>query len=186
MKILSGGADGSDKFFGELGIETIVFSFSGHNAHVPKIGQVVKIPQDQLNLREPEYLEACFNLGRHSTNNQFVKNLCLRNMYQIKNKQFTSNIVIAIAELEGESKVKGGTGYAIERAKKEHIPIIVLNKLDNIFYIFNGFVFTKLYYNITLDKNAIITGIGSREINEIHKEKIKEIFETNTIKSEVK
>lgn len=184
MIILSGGANGADKLFGNLGIYTIVFSFKGHICNKPLHGEIVQIPQMFLNAREKEYNIVCRNLKRKPASNLYIKNLMLRTMFQITNKKYNSELVVAIGDINLKTmNVDGGTGYAIEKAKIENIPIVVLNKKDNIFYIWDVDSFKILVCEIKLTDYNCITGIGSRDITDAQCDIIKRIFENSLIKN---
>src|SRR5687768_14520855 len=81
----SGGASGSDKFWGRLaavaGHEVCHYSFAGHGGP----GGSVKLTQEQLEQADPHLLKANETLGRRfPTYKHFVDNLLRRNWWQIK------------------------------------------------------------------------------------------------------
>lgn len=180
MIILTGGAIGSDTLFSELGIESIIYSFLGHNIECPpSTAKVIQLSQSELLKREKEYLKVCKILKRKYATDPYIRSLMLRNMFQIINDEYKSECVIAIGEINKNKKfIEGGTGYAIERAKMEKIPIIVLDKLEYKFYEFsyseNKFILPSKPFDITQYK--VITGIGSRYIDSKHKEIIRLLF----------
>lgn len=185
MIILSGGAKGSDTLFGLFEKHTCYhFSFEGHNAIQPINGIIVKIPQVELYSRVSELNEVCDSLKRKYPTDKFIENLLLRNMYQISNKKFKSELCIAIADVF-LNHVGGGTGYAVEKAKIEKIPIFVLDKITNTWYTYS---YTENYFlvykeELDLSKYNIITGIGSREISKENSDIIFETMENMIIKN---
>lgn len=184
MLILSGGAKGSDELFSMLGIKCIHFSFEGHNSVNPVNGIVVKIPQYELEKRRKELIKVCNNLERQYPKEGFIENLLLRNMYQIVNKKYKTELCIAIADVYTKS-VSGGTGYAVEKAIIEKTPIIVLDKNSNTWYTYSykDNYFEILHEAIYLDRYNVITGIGSREINYFNSQEICLSFENMIIKN---
>ncbi|MGL6131703.1 MAG: hypothetical protein ACRCZ9_08850 [Fusobacteriaceae bacterium] len=183
MIILSGGAKGSDKLFGELQskdgnfIECIAFSFTGHSAYSPVKGQVVKVPQKNLDSRLGEYREVCELLGKAESKKKFVANLMLRNMYQISNNKFKSQLVVAVAEIK-DNQVQGGTGYAVGKAILSGVPVVVLNKTDNKWYFREkkSGIFRVLPKALDISGVKIITGIGSRDISRLQEKLVRGCF----------
>lgn len=187
MIILSGGARGSDELFGTLGIPTLVMSFNEHKSCInPKIGRVVKINDASLMNVIPKYKALCRKIKVNETNSDYILKLMCRNYYQIHpTKNIISDCIIAICDIKN-NKVEGGTGYTIEIAKEYKLPIIILNKSDCIFYEFNYIsgIYEKLPSAIDISKFNYITGIGSREIYDIHKTIIRFIFKEYNINNE--
>lgn len=183
MIILSGGANGSDMLFGSLGYVTYVFSFVGHKPCYPLNGKVIIIPNWELVKREEELNVVIKRLGRGTTKNDFAKKLLLRNMYQVVNKKYRSQLVVAIGTIVNGKTVDGGTGYAVEKAKLESIPVVVLNKSDNKFYWYSPKkdMFVLLPRPISLAYVNVLTGIGSREITSTQENIIRECFTKETI-----
>lgn len=198
MIILSGGAVGADQAFGECGsleknITVLAMSFEGHNAIIPKYGKVIRIPEYRLEERKSEYNKVCSALGLNFSKNRSVRNLLLRNMFQVENKKFKSEFVLAFAKMEkrrGSRIPMGGTRYTIERAKMNKIPIVVLNIFNNLFYKYNYDkkiqAFEILEETIDISRYNIITGIGSREITDFAVSILKNTINEKIIRNEKK
>lgn len=171
---LSGGAIGSDNLFAKIGLEmdyvTYNMSFRGHNCC--KEGIRINLSKEELNSRLKDYEEICKRLNRKISNNEYIRNLQLRNSYQIKGKKKTTDLVIAIGSINNNNTVDGGTGYAVEYAKMNKVPIIILEKTNLKFYFFNYslgifdlLTLNKLKEMIHKKEEFFFTGIGSRNIN---------------------
>lgn len=176
MNLISGGAKGSDNLFAiigeEIGYTTYNMSFRGHNCC--KEGTRIVLTEEELNNRIEDYKIICKRIGRKESSNSFIRNLMLRNTYQIKGKKSISDLVIAIGTVVGEH-VDGGTGYAVDYAKTFNIPIVLLDKVSLKFYYWNydnktwDILTNKILNKISkkfLEKEKIFfTGIGSRNID---------------------
>ena len=176
LTCLSGGAKGSDNLFAilgkELGYKTYNMSFKDHNCC--KEGIRIVISQEELNERLGDYKAICKRVGRKESSNSFIRNLMLRNTYQIKGKKSISDLVIAIGTYIGEH-VDGGTGYAVDYAKCFNIPIILLDKISLNYYYWNydnntwDILSSRKLENIIKSfihkEEVFFTGIGSRNID---------------------
>lgn len=173
---LSGGAKGSDNLFAILGEEngyvTYNMSFKGHNCC--KEGERIILTEEELNSRIEDYKAICNRLGRKKSSNAFIRNLMLRNTYQIKGKKSISDLVIVIGTTVGEH-VDGGTGYAVDYAKYFNIPIVLLDKVYLKFYywsydnktwdILNSRKLEEIIKSFIHKEEIFFTGIGSRNID---------------------
>lgn len=168
---LSGGATGSDWLFSvigkERGYDTIAYSFKGHKP----VGSVIRVElgEQELADRVIDYRRACKELGRAVSNNPYVRNLIIRDYYQIHGrKNNKTELVIAISSLDINNRVKGGTGYAVCFAMENRIPIILIDKEDDYkfkFYDYQIGDWRPLYKKDLFYVKLGFTGIGSREID---------------------
>jgi hypothetical protein len=171
---LTGGAKGADHKFEKesikYGCEVIAYSFRGHNATLEKRDNCFILTQEELQTSDPMCEFAAGKLGKTFTDAKpYVKNLLRRNAFQLKG----SHAVFAIAPLENEKRVKGGTGWAVEMAKTKSIPIYVWDKgwfewqssSESFMPMVNPPELTKVF-----------TGIGSRNITAQGLKAIEELF----------
>lgn len=197
MFLHTGGADGSDHSFALTAskysdYKVFIHSFSGHRVNLKGMTEeqmsrveVVIHPKDELSKGFSAIEEASKILKRHLSMKEYVMNLLLRNYFQIKDSEY----VFAIAQLQNNRMVKGGTGWAVEMAIQKKIPVVVFSEstqTDGSWYYFSykQQIFQKTYGNppkgflSTLAKQGIrnITGIGTRELSEQGKEAIKMLF----------
>ncbi len=124
----SGGAQGADKFWGQLaeklGHEVVHYSFDKHGCSVPK-RLIKKLTQDELNEADPFLKEANKTLKRQfPTKSEYVNNLLRRNYWQIKD----TDVVYAISEFDKDGNVYGGTAWAVQMAIDEGIPIYLYSQ----------------------------------------------------------
>lgn len=132
----SGGAKGSDKFWGQiaevLGHEVIHYSFEKHGVSVPK-RFVKKLTQEELDEATPFLLKANKTIKRtFPTKSEYVDNLLKRNYWQIKN----TKCVYAIADLDEEGIVYGGTSWAVQMAIDKEIEVYLYSQATNSWYNF--------------------------------------------------
>lgn len=167
MVIVSGGAKGADTAFASLGYSTVIVSFEGHDAIIPNKDSILFNVSDSTFERiDYLYHELCNRLNKGKAGKDYVRRLLKRDILQILNPVFVSELVIAVADIDFiNNQVIGGTGYAVEVAKMYNIDIIVLNKSDSKYYIWEDESFKLLDRYVSLDKLKVITGIGSRDIS---------------------
>lgn len=177
--LLSGAAEGADSLFSylalSLGWAQENFSFSGHKA-AHSIG-IVQLTEKQLEEADPHVAAAAEALGKNFPTNRYTKNLLRRNYFQVRD----TKLVIAVAEsLTTDGKhVEGGTGWAVEMAKKiPAVGIYVFCQQDNVWYsysreneIFQQFpTRPKFFYFPDRPKFFYfpdrVTGIGTRNLSQ--------------------
>jgi hypothetical protein len=69
--------------------------------------------------------------------------------------------------------IQGGTGYAVEMAIQQNKPVYVFDQNESKWFTWNGSEFTEVN-TPSLTKN--FAGIGTREINEIGKQAITDVY----------
>lgn len=174
----SGGATGSDSAFAnismELGFKVKNHSFYGHKINCR--GEQVIHTKEELEEADYYLLQSNKILKRnYPTTSLFINNLLRRNYHQVIN----SNFIIAVTQLETESTVKGGTGWAVEIAKQFFKTIFVFDDgKTNHWYRYNyetGY-FSKIK-NLKINKNSIFAGIGTRSLTDVGYDEIKKLLE---------
>lgn len=160
----SGGAPGADTIFEvecrKKGIVVISWSFFGHNT---KSAYRVNLNKEQLNEGFEHVKIANITLKRNIFRiSPYVKNLLSRNWYQVKN----SDAIFAVANLDGENRVSGGTGWCCSMA--------IDNKKS--VYVFDSNFKSWFKYNYDINKfekfegipklTYKFAGVGSREIDD--------------------
>ena len=180
--IHSGGAKGADSLFGYYGhingYDVIHHSFESHKIKSRYGGQLIH-PQEDLEANKWLVEKACEHLGKKLPRKTYVRNLILRNSYQV----LESNLVVAVSAIEdpGQNvKVAGGTGYAVAMAMTLGMTVLLFDQEQG------GWMYSKegkpfQYYpqgripDITLFPNAW-AGIGSRKINDKGGQAITDLF----------
>jgi hypothetical protein len=171
----TGGAIGSDLVFEEecvkKGIEVIAWSFPGHNTKSPNRKNLTK---EELKEGFLHVQKANETLKRNIYNlSLYVKNLLSRNWFQVKN----SDVIYAIASLDGNDKVSGGTGWCCMMGIDNNIPVYVFDSKFNSWFNFNykNRIFEKYQGVPKLTKR--FAGVGSREIDVNGIKATKELIE---------
>jgi MoaA/NifB/PqqE/SkfB family radical SAM enzyme len=174
--MLSGGAIGSDIFFGEVAkkFDHSVFHlhFKGHKSSALKT-ELIELTKEQLLIADQYLKNANLTLKRKfPTNNEFVNNLLRRNWYQIEN----SENVYAVSTLKNE-QVQGGTAWAtqmfIDRHDKNPCNCYVFCQNFDKWFKWQGF-WQEIKQPQT--PSGIWTGIGTRDLKENGKKAIESLF----------
>lgn len=178
MKIInSGGAEGADKAFGDIGTENgykvIHHSFVYHKINGQ--GERLQHSLEELNQANEMLLKANESLKRrYPPMSQFVKRLLQRNRFQVIN----SDAIIAIAPLEQGSKtVKGGTGWAVQMAIDENKIVHVFDDgQTNQWHVHDGNQFYPSESKPDMKYYDSIAGIGTRNISDAGMDAIKNLL----------
>jgi len=173
----SGGADGADTVFDlegrKYGVETIAYSFYGHNI---KSKNRWVLTTEQLDEGFEHVKITNKSLNRNIiTISTYVKKLLSRNWYQVKN----SDCIFAVGMLKNENEVSGGTGWAISMSIDNKKPIYLFEQNKNSWfeYSYINNKFEKIdYIPILTEKFA---GIGTRDLNENGRNAIIELYKKN-------
>lgn len=165
ITIHSGGAQGADSYFGNIGIElgykVIHHSFMNHRVNCK--GTVLVHNLFQLFLADAYLQKANKSLHRaFPPRSVFVKRLLQRNYYQVKD----SSCIVAVSKLDKNMKlVCGGTGWACQLGVDMGKPVYVFDDgQTNEWYIYDydQQIFAKLS-SIPIISDSL-AGIGTREI----------------------
>lgn len=172
----SGGAKGSDTYWGEVGKKYGVGSNHYHAIGAKTPSGNTPISEEMLKEADPHLKKANETLKRtYPTSNEYVNNLLRRNWQQVKN----SDAVFAVGHLV-RGIVEGGTGWAVQMAIDNGKPVYVFDQVRN-----------KWYKNINNKWNEsevpILTknfaGIGTRELNDTGRKAIEAVYEKTFGKS---
>jgi hypothetical protein len=159
----SGGCPGADMMWENegyrYGVETIAYSFQGHH-HDSKNPKVLSY--EELKEGFEHVLIANKAVKRHPQGQApYIKNLLARNWYQVKN----ADMVFAVGMFD-KNGVSGGTGWAVQMAIDNNIPIYFFDQGDNQWYYFKWGMdagFHLCNYIPTLTQN--FAGIGTRKLS---------------------
>jgi hypothetical protein len=176
---LSGGARGADTVWSmsakAAGHDVIPFGFKGMKSEEP----IWVLKQEVLN-EVDEHLEVVskqLERGRgFPYSSDYVNNLLRRNYFQVKD----SERVYAVAPIDKEKGIEGGTAWAVHLAVKLKIKeIYIYNLKENAwrklkFSDYN--LFALLEGCIPPKPHGIYTGIGSREITPEGIKAIKDLY----------
>lgn len=168
----SGGAVGSDSYWGEIGVKYGIAS-----KHYYREGS--KTPNGNTPVSDKELAEADVylknaneTLGRRfPTSNEYVNNLLRRNWFQVKN----SDAIFAVSTIASNNTVNGGTGWAVQMAIDNRKPVHVFDQNKGKWFEYN--YSTKSWDETdtpTLTHN--FAGIGTRELNNTGKKAIEDVY----------
>lgn len=166
----SGGAIGSDSYWGETGEKYGVVSkhYHAEGARTPKGNTPVS--RAELQDADEHLKRANETLGRRfPTSNEYVNNLLRRNWQQVKN----SDEVFAISTIKN-NLVEGGTGWAVQMAIDTGKPVHVFDQNTNSWYTYENGSWVKTETPVLTPNFA---GIGTRQISEAGKKAIEEVYE---------
>lgn len=183
----SGGAEGADTIWEEEcianGIPVIAWSFPGHDTK--SINKKVLTAE---HLREGfEHIKIANATLKRNTYNlkPYVRNLLARNWFQVKN----SDAVFAVGVIQKQNWkiVNGGTGWAVQMAIDNKIPVYVFDQESGYWYQYGtavdkdgnetgGHFLTNMYSEFLPELTDRFAGIGTRDINEKGINAIKNIF----------
>jgi hypothetical protein len=172
----SGGALGSDTYWGEAGkaygVEPVHYHAEGQKT--PSGNK--PISKEKLKTADKLLSRANKTLGRRfPTSNEYVNNLLRRNAWQVYN----SDAVFAVGTLAEDMKtVSGGTGWAVQMAVDANEdgatrPIYVFDQEIQKWHQWDGEQFVETD-TPTLTKN--FAGIGTRELTDSGKSAIEAVF----------
>lgn len=186
--VLSGACVGADSIItdiaAEYGVEPIHFSFQGHEKcrsfNPGYKGRRVILTQEELNKYDDFYKSVCSKVHRNASYKVFVRNLMIRDFYQILGRKSTmSELVIIVDGLQNQMP-KGGAIYAFYTACIHKIPVILIDKDNDYKCLFLDYEKREWRHLRKSDLHKIkvaFTGIGSRESDpERVTPIIKEIF----------
>ena len=176
----SGGAIGSDMYWeieGEkYGVKTIAYSFHYHNTE-SKNKQILSDTEIAEGWEHIKIADKTLKRGMSCNIKLYIWRLLSRNWFQVKN----SETIFAIGEFVNtkKTKVKGGTGWAVQMGIDNNKDVYVFNQSNDTWYRYwhvqGNFI---PYYDIpVLPKN--FAGIGTRELTKTGKKAIKEIYNFN-------
>ena len=177
----SGGADGSDTVWGEIGAEYGVKSNHYYYGSKTPMGNTVMSEEDYTEGQQ-KATTANRQLGRIEQTHQTRNELIIRNWNQVK----YSDMVVAIGEMVSAGvelnygkktlirQTKGGTGGAVQMAINEGKPVYVFDQTrDKWFKNINGKWENSTVPTLTNN----FAGIGTRNINESGKQAIRDVYE---------
>lgn len=161
----SGGAVGSDSYWGEIGYKYGVKS--NHYYHGVKTPHGnVEITQQQFEEGKQHVMKA--NQTLHRRPEKYLS-LLSRNYQQVRN----SDAIFAIGTLKN-GIVDGGTGWAVQMAIDDNKPVFVYDQVRKQWYTNQNGKWSILNETPTLTKN--FAGIGTRQLNEFGKRAIRDVY----------
>jgi hypothetical protein len=165
----------------KYGVKTIAYSFGGHKQEGKNR---VILSTEELNEGFEHVLIANKTMKRYPQGQaRYIQNLLARNWYQVKNAE----AVFAIGKFLDNTKVSGGTGWAVQMAIDNKKPVFVFDQFTSRFdsgqpkmwsyFDYGVNIFVPLTNIPKLTEN--FAGVGTREINENGIKAIQEILKHN-------
>lgn len=167
MTCHSGGAEGSDYFWGEA--SKLIQAGVRHYYHDKRT------PYGNVKISQEDYLEGVemvhrANKSLHRRPENYMS-LLARNWAQVK----YSDAIFAIGKLAGKDKVDGGTGWAIQMAIDEEKPVFVFDQDKNKWFLFSYITRNFEECDIPSLTNNF-AGIGTRQIMSIGQIAIRDVI----------
>lgn len=180
----SGGARGADSIFSKsayaVGHDVWHQSFIGHQ-HEANEGLYSILYEPQLQAADPFLKQANKTLDRNfPPRNLYTLNLLRRNYYQIKDVER----VYAIAPIDKEGHVMGGTAWAVQMAIDRGVPEIYVFDLSRHVWTYYHDDFGSGWQDNSKIVGALsppkphgrYAGIGSRELSSKGREAIRDLY----------
>lgn len=161
----SGGAVGSDSYWGEIGAQYGVKSNHYYHGTRTPNGNI-EITQQQFEDGKQHVMKA--NQTLHRRPEKYLS-LLSRNYQQVRN----SDAIFAIGTLKN-GIVDGGTGWAVQMAIDDNKSVFVYDQVRKQWYTNQNSKWSVLNETPTLTKN--FAGIGTRELNEFGKRAIRDVY----------
>lgn len=159
----SGGARGTDSFlsdiFSQHKYNVIHHSFKDRVCY-NNTGKIIIHSQKELDKQESILDKLCHHVIRTKPKKQYVKNLLLSSIFQVKD----SELIIGVGEIQNFKRgiIKSGTGYPVAYGILNKIPILFLDQVkEEWYYSLEGSSFEKMPRKPLvhkLPKNITITG----------------------------
>jgi hypothetical protein len=184
-QMYSGGAEGSDRIWGEVAVE---FGVDSNNIN-HYYGEGHKTPYGNRPLTEKQLSEAdktldevAKTLGRNieniKKNSPYKYSLLRRNYHQVKNA--TSVLAISSFKRDANGKltnqVNGGTAYAVQFGIEKGIPVYLFDQEQGKWFEHAGQGVWEEYDGIP-EPTSNFAGIGTEEINQAGENAIRGVFE---------
>lgn len=174
---LSGGAIGADVYWGRIAVlnghSALHYSFSKHLKYWDsRAGDLKELNQEELIVADPFLRKACQTIGKNFPKVLKTASLLRRNWYQIKD----SEKVYAVSKIE-DGQVAGGTNYAVVMFLQQHnerLPVYVFDQNIAQWFERNNNDWVRI--NKPPVPCGIWTGIGTRDLNELGRKAMREVF----------
>jgi hypothetical protein len=170
--LFSGGAMGSESFFGEISEEfnlnEVNFTFEGHNQ---------KRTRGSTLLSERELASGSVSLAYVSKrlHRHWDRTPLLRKVLQVLWHVVShADQVFIVGIIQQDDTVHGGTGWSVELARRWKKPVWVYDQEREDWFHWTGDAWDKEVPTIT---SPNIAGSGTRFLNEASKKAIRELFE---------
>ena len=168
----SGGASGTEDFFGTLaeewGVEEINYSFEGHQ--IERMRGVRVLTTEELALKDVSLTYVSKLMSREYTRAPIFRKVLQSICWQVSG----GSEIIVIGEIQADNTVKGGTGWGAEFAKICNKPLLVFDQAKETW-----FRWEKDSWKVEQDPcitHAHFTATGTRFLEDAGRIAIRELF----------
>ena len=171
--LFSGGAQGAESEFGNVaekyGVQEVNFSFEGHK--IESTRGLRMLTTEELLRKDVSLTYVSKLLDRNFSNAPHIRMVLRTIMYQVE----AGLEVFVIGNILDNGTVNGGTGWGAEFAKICNKPLFVFDQVKADWFRWEQTRWTPAR-GLSITREAF-TGTGTRELNEIGKRAIIELFE---------
>jgi len=171
--LLSGGAEGSEAEFGDCaekwGLAELNFSYAGRDT--VRTRGVVELDDEELEQGHVSrvYLQA--HMHREYPNTDDFRKLLRTIWHQVN----TAGEVFAIGTLRPDKTMRGGTGWAVELARRQHKPVFVYDQETNQWFTWADNDWNEIEPPMICSRR--FTGTGTRSLNDNGRQAIRDLYE---------
>lgn len=191
LKLKSGGAEGSDRYWGVMGKK---YGMEPDNIeHLYVLGHptpygTTPIEPDKALKADDDLKSVAEFIGRKfPTGKPKVDALLRRNRFQVPSHQ---DVVLAVGEFDDNGIIKGGTAWACYLALLKHVPLYFFDQNEGKWYYTDHYTFFDVddtpSFNIdkappfngtpTLESTTDLTGVGTRYLKDNGRSAIEQVF----------
>ena len=170
--IFSGGAMGSEAYFGEIaekwGIKEVNFTFEGHNQKRTKGRSILS--DRELAAGAVSLVYVSRRLHRHWDRTPLLRKV-LQVLWHVVSH---ADQIFVVGVIQDDNTVHGGTGWSVELARRWHKAVWVFDQDRKDWFYWNGIEWKS---GVPVISSPNFAGSGTRFISDEGKAAIKELFE---------
>ncbi len=176
--LYSGGAPGTETFFGSLaeewGIEEVNYSFEGHQSQRSRGIRI--LTNDELALKDVSLTYVSKLMSREYTRAPLFRKVLQSICWQVS----SGGEIVVVGVIQPDNTVKGGTGWGAEFAKICNKPLLVFDQSK-----LSWFTWEKDAWHVTKDPCILrpnFSATGTRFLEDSGRNAIRELFERSFTK----
>ena len=169
--LYSGGAQGSESYFGQVanswGLKEVNFTFEGHTQARSDHKRVLS--EQELAAGAVSLVYVSHRLHRHWDQTPTLRKV-LQVLWHIVSH---ADQVFVVGVIQSDQTVHGGTGWSVELARRWHKPIWVFDQEKDSWFIWDGSAWRP---GMPVIESTKIAGSGTRFLSENGKKAIEDLF----------
>jgi len=173
--LLSGGAAGTEAFFGEAaerhGLDEVHFTFPGRESS--RARGVVELTRDELERGAVSEAYVQAQLHRSFPKTEKFQKLLKSIWHQVA----TAGEVFVVGQLQDDQTVKGGTGWGAELARHFHKRLHVFDQNQEQWFHWNDGAWQKV--ETPRIQKTRFCGTGTRDLSDVGRAAINKLFENS-------